>query len=722
MNSNSGDPSTCLQTVTWTPPTAINSCGGAANVSSTHNPGEAFPVGTTTVIYTFADCLGNSSSCSFTVTIVDNTKPVVTCPPDVAATGDANCVANLSIEAIGTATGLDNCGIATINGTRQGGLDLTDPYPLGDTYITWTATDVNGNVSQSCDQKITVSGTYIVNIACPADINTTATPGTCSKVIPVAELGTPTILQGCGVKGFYKSRDDNASLTAAYPVGTTIITWEALDENFETLASCEQTVTISDFELPAITGMPGDINISNTTGNCSGIATWTPPVPSDNCGIASFTSNYEPGAVFPVGETTVTYTATDIHNNENTASFTVTVNDTEAPVFGRTPNVRISNEEGTCSAAATWNTPTVTDNCGGAIDLVCDHTSGETFPVGTTAVTFTATDTHGNVGTASFNVIVQDNELPVITLCPSVEPFCKSGDDNYTIPALTATDNCGIKSIAYTITGPISRNKLVKNVSSLDASGQFGVGVSTILWEVIDAHNNSSTCTTTVTVNPLPVATISGTAQVCLNSTPPPVVFLAGGQGTEPYTFTYSINDGNSQQITSTGNSATIAQATDVAGTYTYKLIEVADANGCSQAIGETSVITVDQALTAPDPGPDQTICYLTAAQINAAPATGGSGIFTYQWQSSPDGLTDWADIDLATGLSFNTGSLMETAYYRLIATDPSCGPVTSNKVEIAVGLPGTQPSIGADQTICYNTSPASPYHNGSGYRRRWSL
>jgi hypothetical protein len=55
----------------------------------------------------------------------------------------------------GTPTASDNCGSPTVSGSRSDGKPLSDPYPLGTTTITWTATDSSGNQS-SCTQTITV--------------------------------------------------------------------------------------------------------------------------------------------------------------------------------------------------------------------------------------------------------------------------------------------------------------------------------------------------------------------------------------------------------------------------------------------------------------------------------------------------------------------------------------------------------------------------------------
>jgi hypothetical protein len=81
------------------------------------------------------------------------------------------------------------------------------------------------------------------------------------------------------------------------------------------------------------------------------------------------------------------------------------------------------------------------------------------------------------------------SEIPTITVC-------YEDNDFYSIPTLTATDNCGIDSISYVITGATSRSG-----NNNDASGNFNVGVSTITWIATDIHNNQTINTTTVTVN-----------------------------------------------------------------------------------------------------------------------------------------------------------------------------------------------------------------------------
>src|SRR5678816_1375691 len=72
--------------------------------------------------------------------------------------------------------------------------------------------------------------------------------------------------------------------------------------------------------------------IKKKTGKCyaTGVALGSPTT-ADNCGVRS-TTNDAPSE-FPVGNTTVTWTVTDIHGNTNTCQQTVTVTDNEQPTI-----------------------------------------------------------------------------------------------------------------------------------------------------------------------------------------------------------------------------------------------------------------------------------------------------------------------------------------------------------------------------------------------------
>ncbi|MFF5380412.1 lamin tail domain-containing protein [Pedobacter suwonensis] len=105
---------------------------------------------------------------------------------------------------------------------------------------------------------------------------------------------------------------------------------------------------------------------------------------------------------------------------------------------------------------------------------------------------------------------------------------------------------------------------------------------------------DKTTKTFKLTVISTATAGISGTAAVCVSGTPQTITFT-GANGTAPYTFTYNINGGANQMVSTTAANAsvTVSAPTNVAGTFAYNLVNVKDAN-CGQAQTGTATITVN--------------------------------------------------------------------------------------------------------------------------------
>lgn len=90
---------------------------------------------------------------------------------------------------------------------------------------------------------------------------------------------------------------------------------------------CYFTIGVRDETSPLISNCPSNIEA------CSGdVITWTAPTATDNCGTPTLTVNMTPGQVFPDGDTTVTYTATDAWGNTSECNFTVSVNSKPRPI------------------------------------------------------------------------------------------------------------------------------------------------------------------------------------------------------------------------------------------------------------------------------------------------------------------------------------------------------------------------------------------------------
>ena len=111
-------------------------------------------------------------------------------------------------------------------------------------------------------------------------------------------------------------------------------------------------------------------------------------------------------------------------------------------------NITQTADAGQCTADVTWTEPTASDICGIA-SFTADATPGDAFAVGTTTVTYTATDVNGNTATGSFDITVTDDEDPAIAGMPS--NITQSNDAgicgaavSWTAP--TGTDNCTVAS------------------------------------------------------------------------------------------------------------------------------------------------------------------------------------------------------------------------------------------------------------------------------------
>jgi phosphatidylethanolamine-binding protein (PEBP) family uncharacterized protein len=168
--------------------------------------------------------------------------------------------------------------------------------------------------------------------------------------------------------------------------------------------------------------------------------------------------------------------------------------------------VNTTNDVGFCSAVVNYTAPVGSDNCGGQTTTqIGGLPSGSAFPVGKTTNVFMVVDAANNSNTCSFVVTVLDNQAPAIT-CPGPVNttndvgFC-SAVVNYTAPV--GSDNCG--------------GQTTTQIGGLPSGSAFPVGKTTNVFMVVDAANNSNTCSFVVTVldNQAPAITCP------VRSTPP---------------------------------------------------------------------------------------------------------------------------------------------------------------------------------------------------------
>ncbi|MGB1070301.1 MAG: HYR domain-containing protein [Planctomycetota bacterium] len=491
LNSEAG---LCSAVVTWAEPQPSDNCAIDASGSS-HLPGDTFLVGTTEVTYSTTDIHGNSISASFNVTVLDEEMPMITDMPASRQlqTDPGQCGAMAQWT---EPSSTDNCQVDTFVSSHNSG----DIFPVGDTTVTYTSTDIHGNQSSESfvvtvddNENPQISGLSL-NLTLDNDA------GECAAVATWTE---PSASDNCDIQSFTSSHASGES----FPVGSTTVSYTALDiHGNETTESF--SVTVLDTENPVIQGLSGDLASTNDPGACGALITWTEPTAEDNCSIESLTSTHNSGDFFEVGTTTVTYTALDIHGNELSGSFNVTISDDENPeILGLSGDIVSTNDAGDCGALINWAEPTAADNC--SIDsLTSTHTSGDFFEVGTTTVTYTAMDNHGNMISGSFDVTINDDEAPVLADVPT-DMVLKNEQGQCGSVATwinpSASDNCGV----------------TLDQQSHDSGAFFPVGTTTVSFNIEDEAGNSASASFQITVLDDENPSITGlSGDITVNNTP----------------------------------------------------------------------------------------------------------------------------------------------------------------------------------------------------------
>lgn len=478
------DPSNCFATgVALGTPMATDNCTGIASV--TNDGPLAYMLGTTVVTWTVTDNVGNSKSCTQSVTVEDNENPVIICPANINTAADPGaCDATLA--SIGTELTFDNCTVALVSNDAP----VSGVYSLGTTTVTWTVEDAAGNTT-SCTQTINVIDTQNPTIACPPAVIVSNDPGSCDA--SGVALGAPLANDNCSVA----SVSNNA--LATFPLGTTTVTWTVVDGSGNT-GTCTQSVTVNDTEAPAI-ACPSDVIVATAGGSCDvSFVALGSPVTADNCSVASVTNDEL--VTYPLGTTIVTWTVTDGAGNTATCTQQVTVVDTENPLINCPSDVVVSADPGVCDATGVViGMATATDNC--TVASITDNGLA-TYPLGTTTVTWTTMDAAGNTASCTQTVTVIDTELPTIT-CPgdmivSADPgVC---DAAVAIGLPFVNDNCSIASITN------------------DDLGTYPLGTTTVTWVVVDGSGNTVSCTQNITVEDYELPTIVCAADVVVGTIP----------------------------------------------------------------------------------------------------------------------------------------------------------------------------------------------------------
>ena len=415
---------------------------------------EFFPIGETIVTWTATDVAGNESSIEQKVTIVDTTSPSLQIPDQ--KTVEATSLQNTLVE-IGEAYADDISGISSITNNAP------EVFSLGITLVTWNAVDNYGNTAIH-DQTITVVDTTTPSIFIPNDIFSEAV----DPILNYIDIGQAS--------GFDSTSTVSISndMPISFPFGSTIVTWTAVDDSGN-VSTDTQTVTIVDTTVPEILS-PSDI-VVEATGNF---------VTDIELGLAIIDDIIEVNTVtndapdsFPLGETTVTWTATDSSGNFATSTQTVSVVDTTAPSITAPSAIQVE-ATGIEGNLADIGTSTASDS----VEIISiTNDAPDSFPLGETIVTWTATDSSGNFATATQTVSVVDTTSPTLTIPENIIV------DSFTLEKLVVIGEAYAFDSVDTL--PILTN---------DAPEAFPLGSTIVTWSVIDQFGNSASLQQTVSV------------------------------------------------------------------------------------------------------------------------------------------------------------------------------------------------------------------------------
>lgn len=318
------------------------------------------------------------------------------------------------------------------------------------------------------------------------------------------------------------------------------------------------------------------------------------------------------------------------------AECTFFINDVTAPVLSGAVDIE---EEATSPSGATASyTVTAYDNVDGDSLAICSPVSGSTFPLGTTTVNCSKTDSANNTGSASFTVTVVDTTAPAITPPGNVTVEATGPLTEVDFGTATADDAVGPVSISHDWPG-----------------GGFPVGDTIIEWLATDGASNSSSATSTVTVTDTTAPAVEDNIDQTLEATS-----AAGAVATFASPVANDLVDG------------ALASTCDFASGATFPLGTTTVTCSATDNAGNTGSSAFDitvQDTTAPSIAPHANV---------TEEATGPSGAAVAYLNPSATDLVDGA---VAVSCAPPSGSVfgLGTATVTCSATDAAGNTATSN-------------------------------------------
>ncbi|MDP3719958.1 MAG: kelch repeat-containing protein [Acidobacteriota bacterium] len=362
---------------------------GGATVAGDTASFEVANEGVTTITYYATDGEGNAEIPRSLIVRIDRTPPVLVSIADRTVEAQSSSGGFTSFTP--SATDYGGSGVVMVTANPPGPM-----FPLGTTTVVLSALDAAGNGAAPVSFTVTVQDTTRPSLFTPMAVG------------PVEATGP----SGASVSFFATATDTvSGSLTAVctppsgiFAIGVTTVLCSATDGAGNT-ATKTFDVTVHDTRPPIVSPM---FNIVREATGPGGATVFYNVTANDTVdGPRPVQCTVPSGSLFGFGITSVSCTASDTRGNLSAPRlFTVTVHDTTAPNFGPVANV---NVEATSAAGAivSYQLPVAIDTVDGPRPVSCSPPPGSQFPMGSTRVSCSSSDSRNNTRFVNFSVNVE---------------------------------------------------------------------------------------------------------------------------------------------------------------------------------------------------------------------------------------------------------------------------------------------------------------------------
>jgi gliding motility-associated-like protein len=669
------------------------------------------------VVYTITPTSNGCDGPDITNTITVVTNPTAT----ISYSGSPYCSGSSS--AIVTFTGVTGGTFSATSGliinSTTGAVDLSSP--AGNYTVTYTIAAGGG-----CSAVV---------VTTPITINLSSVPITgFSYATPVCKNGTnPVVLPVFGftaggsftsTAGLSINSSTGAIDLALSTPGNYTVTYTVPATTCGPVGTSTAAIVITALPSAAITYSGTPFCTSLTTGQAvtlTGTAAYAGGIYSSTTGL---TVDATSGAITPststAGNYVVTYTApasAGCASVPTTTNVVITATPTATITYAGTPfcTTLTTGQAVTLSGTAGYTGGAYSGTAGLTIDATTGAITPSTSTPGNHTITYTIPAAAGCAPVIATTTVIV-NPIPVATTTPATVTICSLDTTNIALTSNAIGTTYTWYSASTNVTGASSAT----GPTIANALTVTGNSTGTVVYTITPSGSGCTglPITATVTVNPLPTATISGAATIC-NGSATSISF----SGTPNATVTYSVN-GGANQTTNLDNLGIGSVSTgNLTTNTTYQLVSVRSAGipSCSQTqsgsvtVNVIPVPLVNSVVSSPSVCSGQPTGISLSSNVTTA---------TFNWtvtQSGASGASAGNGNTISQNLTATT-STPGFVNYSITANEGACqGPVTPITITVNP-IPVVAPSTVLQSVCSGSVSPIQLTSSVSGTIFNWNV